>query len=335
MQAPIPSTAFESALEQARRGVVDLEIAETLLRGASTVGREQELFAAARELRDERLGRRLTLTAHIHMVTECRVDPPCNYCSLSSSVRSVNQERAELTERELLRYVKEATERGVDQIVLVGGTNFEGSDEEVRRWFPKVRDATSADLVIDIGPSLSEATVRSLKDSGVGTIYCSIETANPRAYESAKPGDSFARRSEFMEMVDRNGIGLGNVVMNGLGSARDLLRSILDSRRFRHLSHLHISTFQPVRGTPWALRRPGSAPRSLKTLAIARLVLPGVQLGLAEVGIEDPAGIARGPNQLEVGGGNTVAGLLIYKRVRIDQLDSIRRRVRELGFGTS
>jgi biotin synthase len=335
MQPPPSTFEFEAALERGRRGMVDLQTAETLLRGAYTVARQRELFAAAAELRDRRLGRRLTLTAHIHMVTECGVDPPCNYCSLSSRATSVNRERAQLTARELVRHVRDATERGVDAIVLVGGTNFDGADEEIRRLVPLVRDATPLDLALDIGPSLSEATVRWLPGLGLKTIYCSIETVNRRAFTRAKPGDRYEARAEFMDRVDRNGIQLGNVVMNGLGSPVDLLRSILDSKRYRHLSHLHISTFQPVRGTPWARRRPGSVSTSLKALAIARLALPDVQLGLAEVGVEDPHGVGRGPNQLEAGGGNTLAGLLLYKYAQIDQLDAIRRRVAELGFEAS
>jgi len=335
MRPRVSSSAFEGALERGRAGDVDLESALTLFRGADTVGRARELFRAATELRDRHLGRTVTLTAHLHMVTRCEVSPPCHYCSLSSSRAAVSEEREKLGTSELLRHVREATDRGVDAIVLVGGTVFDGSDDPVRELLPRVRDATDADLALDIGPSLSEETLRWLARLGVRTVYCSVETVNPRAFAAAKPGDRLATRLQFMDMVDRVGLSLGNVVMNGLGRPRDLIASILHSKRFRHLSHLHISTFQPVPGTPWAGRRPGSVATSLKALAIARLVFPGVQLGLAEVGVEDPKGLRRGPNQLEVGGGNTLAALLIYKHLRIDRLDWVRRRVQELGFTAS
>jgi len=335
MTASVPVAEFEEALERGRRGEVDLPTAETLLRGARRADRAAELYSAASEVRDRRLGRRLLLTAHIHMVTDCAVDPPCKYCSLSSSIASVERERTPLKGREVIRRVVAATERGVDGIVLVGGTHLDGSDDELRTLLPKVRDATSADLALDIGPSLSESTLEWLKEFGVESVYCSIETINERAFSAAKPGDGYAARLEFMDRVDRLGLPLGNIVMNGLGSPTDLLRSILHSRRYRHLAHLHISTFHPVPGTPWAHRRPGSPATSLAALAIARFAFPDLQLGLAEVGIEDPGGMRRGPNQLAAGGGNTLAGLLIYKYTRIDLLDSLRRRAAELGFTTA
>ena len=335
MAARGTAAEFEEALERARHGKLDLPTADTLLRGARRADRAAELYSAATEVRDRSLGRRLSLTAHIHMVTECAVEPPCKYCSLSSSLDSVNRERSRLTGRELVRRVVEATDRGVDGIVLVGGTHLEGSDDEIRTLLPKVRDATPVDLSLDIGPSLSETTLRWLKELGIERIYCSIETINERAFAAAKPGDRYTARLEFMDRIDRLGLSLGNIVMNGLGSPTDLLRSILHSRRYRHLTHLHISTFQPVPGTPWARRRPGSRATSLAALAIARLAFPNLELGLAEVGIEDPGGLRRGSNQLAAGGGNTLAGLLIYKHTQIDLLDSLRRRAIELGFTTS
>jgi biotin synthase len=165
-----------------------------------------------------------------------------------------------------------------------------------------------------------------------GTIYCSIETANPDVFQKAKPGDDLARRIAFDRMLERHGARLGNVVMNGLGGPADLLGSILSLRRFRHLSFLYISTFHPVPGTLWARRRPASLRTSLRSLAIARLALPATHLGLAEVEVEDPGSAARTAAQLNAGGGNAFAGLLIYRNRTIDQIDRIRSEALRAGF---
>lgn len=326
---------FARALARAQHGKLDLATSLRLLRGAGRRDRAEQLFAAASQVRDRSLGRQLTLTAHIHMVTPCEVDPSCRYCSLSSTVRSVQAERTELTEGALLRAVRYAEARGVGSVVLVGGTSPRGSDEVVRERVRAVRRATDIDLALDVGPSLSSDTLEWLNDQHVRTIYCSVETTDPPAFRRAKPGDDLNARIAHDTLVDRLGMRLGNVVMNGLGTSQELLRSILFLRRFPSLTYLYISTFQPVRGTPWARKRPASLRTSLRALAVARFAFPRVHLGLAEVEVEDPGSVARVGVQLAAGGGNTLAGLLIYAQRRIDNLDRIRREARAAGFAVA
>ncbi len=323
---------FDVALERARTGDVDRRSALALLRGARSRENARRLFAAASEARDRHLGRELQLTAHLHMVTPCELDPACRYCSLSSTIRSVRDERAPLTERDLRKSVRYAEERGVRSIVLVGGTDPRGSDASVRKVVEIVRRVSDLELALDVGPSLSAGTVEWLKRENVRTIYCSLETVRPSAFRRAKPGDDLDARIAFNSMLERHGMDLGNVVMNGLGGPADLLSSILYLRRFRRLSHLYLSTFHPVRGTPWARKRPASVATSLRALAIARLVFPAVQLGLAEVEVEDPGSGARAAAQLGAGGGNTLAGILIYRNRRVDNVGRILREVAGEGY---
>jgi biotin synthase len=334
-RSSVDDRAFEAALSRGRTADVDLGSALTLFYGAIRQDRARRLFRAAAHVRDAMLGRRLKLTAHLHMVTGCALSPSCKYCSLSSSIPSVSEERSQLTAREVIRGVRFAAKTGVKSIVLVGGTDFEGSDARLRKLIPRVREVTDLDLAVDLGPSLSEGTVRWLGDQGVNTIYCSMETIDEKAFAAAKPGDDLVARLKFMEMVERAGGHLGNVVMNGLGTVESLLRTLLESRRFPHTTHLHISTFHPVRGTPWALRRPASLRSSLRVLAIARLAFPDLQLGLAEVGVENPKDLTSVSSQLEAGAGNTFAGALIYKNVHIDNMEWIRAQASSLGFEAS
>jgi biotin synthase len=331
----VDDRAFEAALSRGQAADVDLESALTLFYGAARQDRARRLFQTAAQVRDRTLGRTLTLTAHVHMVTRCAVSPSCKYCSLASSLPSVSDERSQLTARELIRGVRFAAKRGVASIVLVGGTDFEGYDEQLRKLVTRVREVTDLDLAVDVGPSLSERSVRWLERQGVSPIYCSMETVDEKAFVAAKPGDDLGLRLKFMEMVERTGGHLGNVVMNGLGSTESLIRTLLESRRFPHTTHLHISTFHPVRGTPWARRRPASFRTSLKVLAIARLAFPKLQLGLAEVGVENPGDLTSVSSQLEAGGGNTLAGVLVYKHARIDNSAWIRNQATLMGFEAS
>jgi biotin synthase len=334
-QRRVSDRAFDSALERGRAGDVDLASALSLFHGADREDRRRQLFEAAARVRDEHLGRRLTLTAHLHMVTRCELSASCKYCSLSSTIPSVSDERSPLTLRETLKGVRFALDRKVDSIVLVGGTDLDGSDARVRTLVSRIREVTDVPLGLDVGPSLSAATLRWLVRRGVDPIYCSMETIDPEVFADAKPGDNLEARLRFMDRVERSGGHLGNIAMNGLGGPESLLKTVLASRRFPHTSHLHISTFHPVAGTPWARRRAASAQSSLKALAIARLAFPALQLGLAEVGVENPRDLASVPSQLLAGGGNTIAAVLVYKYLRIDHGDRIRAQAASAGFETS
>lgn len=326
---------FSDALESARKGRLDLSAARVLLAGARSRDREAALFALASKIRDERLGRHLSLVAHLHMVTRCEIDPSCRYCSLSSSLASVAAERSELRPAALARAVRYAVDRGVASIVLVGGTRLHGSDDAIRERVRTVREITDLELATDVGPSLSRETLEWLRARNVRTIYCSIETIDPRAFHRAKPGDRLDARIAHDALVDAVGLDLGNVVMNGLGRSEDLLCSILYLRRFSRLRYLYVSTFHPVPGTPWARHREASLRTSLRALAIARIALPGAHLGLAEVEVEDPGSRARLAGQLRAGGGNTFAGLLIYAHRKVDNLDRIRTEAGQSGFWAS
>lgn len=326
---------FAEMLAGAERGRLDLSGALTLLRGARGRDHAEQLFAVASRVRDETLGRRLTLVAHIHMVTPCDVDPACRYCSLSSRIPSVQAERSELSKEALVQGVKYAVDRGVRSLVLVGGTSLDGSDAAVREKVMTVRGVTDIDVALDVGPSLSSETLEWLKAQNVWTIYCSVETTNPREFHRAKPGDDLKARIDQDALIDQRGMALGNVVMNGLGTTEDLLRSILFLRRFSNMRYLYISTFRPVRGTPWAGKRPASLRTSLRALAIARLTFPSLHLGLAEVEVENPGSVARVTSQLKAGGGNTLAAVLVYAHRRIDNVDRIEREAAAAGFSVA
>jgi biotin synthase len=334
LEVEVMDSDFETSLRRGRRGEIDFESAWSLFCGASRHSKALELFSLASRIRNERLGNKLVLSGHVHMITNCEVSPSCLYCSISSSDRSVSRERSRLSTRELIRGVRYAVDKGVQSIVLVGGMDVDGLDVPVRRAVEKVRDITDIDLAVDVGPSLSQETVGWLKDQKVGTVYCSIETVDLKAFAEAKPGDSLDARVEFMEMLEGAGVRLGSVVMNGLGSTADLLRSILYLKRFKNLSYLYISTFRPVKGTPWAGKRPASVWASLRALSIARLVFPHAHIGLAEVEVEDPGSVARTSSQLLAGGGNTLAGVLVYKDRRINNVELIRSQASSLDFET-
>jgi biotin synthase len=223
-------------------GNFDEEIILTLFKESKNPKNAQALFSHAIKLRDEYLGRYLTLTAHVHMTTPCSVYPRCLYCALSSSDPYVRSERDTLSSQELIDAIKYVTSYPeISSVILVGGTNLKGFDKLIHRIIKKIREITNIDLAIDVGPSFSsENTFDYLKSNGVTTIYSSIETINPKVFKEAKPGDSLHARISLMELAEKNGFNIGTIIMNGLGNDLDLIKSLLYLKRFKNLKYLYI-----------------------------------------------------------------------------------------------
>jgi biotin synthase len=98
-------------------------------------------------------------------------------------------------------------------------------------------------------------------------------------------------------------------------------------RRFKNLTSLSVSTFTPIRGTPWAERQPASIWDSLKAMAITRLLLPDADVGLAFGGGDNLM-----PTKLMAGGGNTFMGMMIDYSKQTDNRASINSYASSLGF---
>ncbi len=322
------SLQFKEALKEIKReSSVDFNTAWTLFSGAKTWDSAIELFSEASRVRDERLGNEITLRGHITMITPCLLDPPCKYCSASSSVPAIRANRAVLRLKELTEAVEYIEKRGMSYTIITGGTILKGFDAEVKSVVKAIREITDMDLWINVGPSLSTETLQWLKHMGVNNIGCSLETINSEAFKDAKPGDDFNRRIELMEAIEREGMKLWTVVMTGLGTNQDLIQSILYLRRFRNVESLRLSVFKPIAGTPWEQKQPAYMLDAFKAMAIARLLFPD-----SEVGLADGGGLDVLAHELMAGAGNSLNGILINTKKKEDMVDYITRMVTDLGF---
>ena len=190
-------------------------------------GRERAYEEEASEIRDRELGRGIYLTAHIHMVTPCRLSPPCKCCSISSSILRIRRLRETLTDEELVKNVKRIEKkREITSITLVGGSDTAGQDDILIDVAKKVRKVTDIDASVDVGAPISIETLQILKEGGVTAIYSSIETVNRHAFNDAKPGDSLDLRIKLLHDTSSAGIPVGRVIMDGLGSELDVMKTI-------------------------------------------------------------------------------------------------------------
>jgi biotin synthase len=168
---------------------------------------------------------------------------------------------------------------------------------------------------VNLGPSITRETVRELKKLGVSSITSSLETFNEEIFKAAKPGDSLEKRKELLEICEAEGMPTRGMMLVGLGeSYEDRIGQLFYLRRFKGLFHVRFSRFSPSPSTAYR-DRPRCSPWELaRTIAVARLIMPRVQLGLAAGNTHDDI-----PLWFIAGGGNQLLGAAAVRKKAAEQ----------------
>lgn len=293
---------FAELIAQVTRPDPPKELALQLLQRSREPALALQLFAAASKIRDETMGKTLWWSAGISSMMPCRVEPLCTYCTYFT-VKSFPLD-------ELVASVKAIEDLGIRHLHLSGGTDLAGYDNELCEAVNAIRDVSSIEIEINLGPSLTRNGVRRLKQLGVASITSSLETFNPEIFAKAKPGDSLDARKALIEMCQDEGMPVRSMILVGLGeSEADRIDHLYWLLQFAQLYHLRFSRFMPYRGTSWE-NHPRCSPWEVARLvAVARLLMPHVDLGLAAGNSPDDI-----PLWYAAGGGNQVLGASVSMR---------------------
>ena len=285
---------YDKLLEKARNGEITEELSLQLLEGSRELQNALKLFALASEVRDDALGKDLYWTAGISRVIPCKIVPRCRYCTYYA--------RSEFPPEKLAKAAKKLEELGLKQLHLSGGSNLQGYDKEIIEMVQAVREVSNIDVEVNLGCSFSPETVRRLKSMNMLSITSSLETINEDVFKDAKPGDSLEMKKRLMETCEREGVPIRSMILIGLGeSNEDRIRHLFYIRQFTQLSHLNFSRFMPYQDTAYKDHPRCSPWEVARVIAVARLIMPNVHLGLAAGNTMDDI-----PLWLMAGGGNQV-----------------------------
>lgn len=287
---------YGTLLKKAAMGEIDGELALALLEGARDPANAIGLFALASTVRDETLGRGLYWSAGISQAIPCKIVPRCRYCTYYA--------KSGFPLDKLARTAKAIEGLGLRQLHLSGGSNLDGYDDEIVAMVEAIRAVSGIGIEVNLGGSFSLETVRRLKAMGTLSITSSLETVNEEVFRTAKPGDSLAKKKRLFEMCEREGVPIRSMILIGMGeSLEDRVRHLFYVRAFSMLGHLNFSRFYPYPGTPY-VGRPRCSPWDVATaVAVARLLMPRVHLGLAAGNATDDI-----PLWYVAGGGNQLLG---------------------------
>ena len=292
---------FSKLLQTALNEGINKKIALQILQESYSPQNALQLFAAANSVRDKNLGKELYFTASIGGILPCKIVPRCRYCFYSVA------EPFPLPD--MLACVKKIEELGVKQVNLGGGSCLDGYDEAILSMVRAIRNISNLVIEINLGPSLSVETIKSLKALQVFSITSSLETINEELFRQAKPGDSLEKRKSILETCEEEGIPIRSMMMIGLGeNYADRIEHLFYMKQFKNLYHLRFCRFKPFPRTVMR-NRPRSSPWELaRTIAVARLIMPKVNLGLGVGNHIDDI-----PLWYAAGGGNQVLGIMVTR----------------------
>lgn len=285
----------------------------------------QELFDAARRVKEEIYGRRLVLFAPLYISNLCRNE--CLYCAF----RITNKElqRRALRQDEIAEETRAIVNQGHKRILLVAGESYPNDgfqyilDAIATVYSVKEGKGEIRRLNVNIAP-LPVEEFRQLKQAGIGTYQLFQETYHRGTYGSVHargPKTDFNWRVTAMDRAMQAGIDdVGVGILFGLHDWRFEILSLM-----QHISHLEdafgvgchtisVPRLEPAVGSDLASNppHPVSDEDFKKIVAVLRLAVPytGIIMSTRETAKMRAETFALGVSQISAGSRTNPGGYL-------------------------
>ena len=306
------------ALAKARelKGLDAAEVAA--LCGIATPDLAEELFATARQVKEEIYGRRMVLFAPLYISNVCGND--CTYCAFRSANKALP--RTALTMDGIRADVRELVKQGHKRLLMVAGEGYaasRGGFDYVLDAIRAVYDVTEAHghirrLNVNLAP-LTVGEFAGLKQAEIGTYQLFQETYHRETYAavhlSGRKRDFDWRVTAFDRAMQAGIDDVGMGVLFGLHDWRFEILSLM-----QHIAHLEdvfgvgchtvsVPRMEPADGSDVSVNPP--APVSdedfRKIIAILRLAVPytGIILSTRESAAIRRECYALGVSQISAG----------------------------------
>ena len=233
---------------------------------------DEALFSAADKARRAVYGDKVYLRGLIEFTNICKND--CFYCGIRRSNR--NAERYRLTPDEILACCREGYALGYRTFVLQGGEDPYWDDDRLCALVAQIRAAyPDCAITLSVGERGRESYQR-LFDAGANRYLLRHETADDALYARLHPAElSLANRKKCLFDLRDIGYQVGAGFMVGAPYQTDA--HLLADLRFLQELRPHmigIGPFIPHRETPLGAFPAGTAEKTIRLLAILRLMFP-------------------------------------------------------------
>ncbi|MCI8536945.1 MAG: [FeFe] hydrogenase H-cluster radical SAM maturase HydE [Hungatella sp.] len=236
----------------------------------------QQLFASARQVREQWYGKAVLIRGLIEFTNYCKND--CYYCGIRRS--NQNCVRYRLTEEEIISCCQKGYDLGFRTFVLQGGEDMFFTDIHLSRIVAKIKEAyPDCAVTLSVGEKNRKSYEMFFK-AGADRYLLRHETANKTHYQKLHPREmSLENRKRCLWDLKEIGFQVGAGMM--VGSPYQTVDYLLEDLEF--LKELQpdmvgIGPFIPHHETDFAKESAGTVEQTLKLLAIVRLLLPKVLL---------------------------------------------------------
>lgn len=283
---------------------------EELVRLLATTGEEYEaLLAAADRVRRRVMGDAVHLRGLIEFSNRCRQD--CLYCGIRGSNRQVA--RYAMSPPEILEAARMAHRSGYGTVVLQSGESNALDPEQIAAVVRAIKEQTPLAVTLSLGERSREEYAL-WRRAGADRYLLRFETSDPELYMRLRPGRRLAQRLQALLDLRRLGYQVGSGFMAGLpGQSLEALAADLELLAALQVEMAGIGPFIPHPGTPLGQAEGGTLEMTLKTVALARLLIPDAHIpATTALGSIHPRG-----RQLALGcGANVIMPNLTPRRYR-------------------
>lgn len=251
------------------------------------------LYAAAREVSEKVFHKEVYLRGLIEFSNYCKND--CYYCGIRCSNRKADRYR--LTEEKILSCCDIGEKIGFKTFVLQSGEDLYFTDDRICYIVRAIKKAhPDCAVTLSIGEKTKES-YQKYYDAGADRYLLRHETANEEHYSKLHPESmSGAYRKQCLFDLKEIGFQVGCGIM--VGTPHQTVDNIYEDIVFMQELQPHmigIGPFIPHQDTPFKDEPEGSVDRTLRLLAILRLLFPKVLLpATTALGTADALGREKG-----------------------------------------
>lgn len=260
--------------------LISNEEALELLHGAGT----DALCGAADRVRKHFMGDKLD-TCSIMNARSGRCSEDCKWCSQSAHHKAAIDVYPLTGVTEALRHARDNHDKGVGRFSLVtsGRTMTDGQIDRCAEIYrsiaselPGFRDGM---LCASMG-LLSKGQLQKLKDAGVGSYHCNIETA-PSYFPKLCSTHSMEEKLQTIGWAREIGLKICSGGIIGMGETAKQRVEMAFALREIGVASIPVNVLNPIPGTPLENTPPLSDDEILRTFALFRLINPGVYIRFA------------------------------------------------------
>ena len=243
--------------------------------GLSEPDEVQEVFRAARKLREKYFGNRVFLYGFLYFSTYCRNS--CQFCLYRKNNSAAIRYRK--SPAQIIACSQRLAKSGIHLIDLTMGEDpeiFQAGDqgfEHLLQTIRSVKQNTNLPIMISAGV-LGEAVLGKLSEAGAIWYACYQETHNRVLYQKLRTRQDYDIRINSKRIAKERGLLIEEGLLVGVGETMaDIADSISVMRKLR-ADQVRAMSFVPQKGTPMEHFPSPNPSKELLIIALMRLVFP-------------------------------------------------------------